>query len=170
MRAATGEQHMKRIVVKRSPVHGKGVFALRPIRAGERVMEYKGEVTTWRRAAARLRRGGAIGHTFVFGLSSGRVIDGSRGGNSARWLNHACDANCEAIEQDDRIFIHARTDIAVGAELFIEYGLSVDEPLTPEVLSAYRCHCGALSCSTSMLASVSRPERTAHRYPARRKV
>jgi uncharacterized protein len=146
---------MKRIVARRSPVHGKGLFALRPIRAGERVLEYKGEVTTWRRAAARLRDG-ATGHTFVFGLTSGRVIDGSRGGNSARWINHACDANCEAIEQDDRIFIQARIDIAAGTELFIEYGLSVDEPLTKDVLSQYRCRCGALSCSTSMLACVTR--------------
>jgi uncharacterized protein len=85
------------------------------------------------------------------------VIDGSSGGNSARWINHACDANCEAIERDDRIFIHALTDIAAGAELFIEYGLSVDGPLTPEVLAQYRCRCGAASCSTSMLARITRP-------------
>ncbi|TDY48316.1 hypothetical protein BX592_111251 [Paraburkholderia rhizosphaerae] len=147
-------------------MHGKGVFALRPIRAGERVLEYKGEVTTWRRAAARLRRAGAVGHTFVFGLSSGRVIDGSCGGNSARWLNHACDANCEAIEEHGRIFIHARTDIAAGAELFIEYGLSVDEPLSPEVISQYQCRCGALSCSTSMLAGVTRSTWTTNGFTA----
>jgi uncharacterized protein len=161
---------MKRIVARRSPVHGKGLFALRAISAGDRVLEYKGEVTTWRRAAARLRRGGSMGHTFIFGLSSGRVIDGSRGGNSARWLNHACDANCEAIERNDRIFIHALTDIAAGAELFIEYGLSVDEPLTPEVLAQYRCHCGALSCSTSMLACITRSthQDTLHQKKSRR--
>src|SRR6516165_4353579 len=84
----------RRITTRGSPVHGRGVFALQPIAAGERLIEYAGEVTSWRRAAARQQS--ENGHTFVFGLSDGRVIDGSRGGNSARFLNHACDPNCEA--------------------------------------------------------------------------
>lgn len=145
---------MKRVIVRRSPVHGKGVFALQPLDAGERVLEYKGERTTWRRAAARIRRDGSPGHTFVFGLSDGRVIDGSCGGNSARWLNHACAANCEAIEVDGRVFIHAVDVIATGTELFIRYDLSVDGPVTEVVREQYRCRCGADACSTSMLARV----------------
>jgi SET domain-containing protein len=99
-------------------VHGKGLFALRPIAAGERLIEYKGELTSWRRAAARQRVD--AGHTFVFGLSDGRVIDGGRRGNNARFLNHACAPNCEAIESGDRVFIHALADIAPGSELFID--------------------------------------------------
>jgi hypothetical protein len=95
--------HRRRITARRSPVHGRGVFALQPIAAGERLIEYAGEVTSWRRAAARQQSGS--GHTFVFGLSDGRVIDGSRGGNSARFINHACAPNCEAIETGDRVFI-----------------------------------------------------------------
>lgn len=83
-----------------------------------------GELTTWRRAAARQRAD--AGHTFVFGLSDGRVIDGSRSRNSARFLNHACAPNCEAIESGDRVFIHALADIAPGCELFIDYALVVD--------------------------------------------
>ena len=93
---------LRRITARRSSVHGKGLFALQSIAAGERLIEYKGEVTGWRRAAARQRS--EVGHTFVFGLSDGRVIDGSRGGNSARFLNHACDPNCEAIETGNRVF------------------------------------------------------------------
>ncbi|MEI6003505.1 SET domain-containing protein-lysine N-methyltransferase, partial [Paraburkholderia bengalensis] len=95
----------RRISARQSPVHGRGLFALQPLKSGERLIEYKGEVTSWRRAAARQRSD--AGHTFVFGLSDGRVIDGSRGGNSARFLNHACEPNCEAIEVGDRVFIHA---------------------------------------------------------------
>jgi SET domain-containing protein len=74
---------MRRLIVRRSSVHGKGVFAMRPLAAGERVLEYKGEITAWRDAVRRHRREGVEGHTFLFGLSDGRVIDGSRGGNSA---------------------------------------------------------------------------------------
>ncbi|MBB5421596.1 SET domain-containing protein [Paraburkholderia atlantica] len=140
---------LRRITARRSPVHGMGLFALQPIAAGERVIEYKGELTSWRRAAGRQRSG--AGHTFVFGLSDVRVIDGSRGGNSARFLNHACSPNCEAIETGARVFIHALTAIAPGHELFIDYRLSVDGVLTDDIRTRYICHCGASSCRRTML-------------------
>jgi uncharacterized protein len=141
----------RRLSARRSNVHGKGLFALQPLAPGERLIEYKGEVTSWRRAAARQRSG--AGHTFVFGLSNGRVIDGCVDGNSARFLNHACAPNCEAIEMGDRVFIHALRPIAPGEELFIDYSLAVDGPVTDDVRDQYRCHCGALTCRRSMLGS-----------------
>ncbi|TCG06745.1 SET domain-containing protein-lysine N-methyltransferase [Paraburkholderia steynii] len=143
----------RRITARRSPVHGRGVFALRPVAPGERLIEYTGEVTSWRRAAARQRS--ETGHTFVFGLPDGRVIDGSRGGNSARFINHACAPNCEAIETGDRVFIHALIAIQPGDELFIDYGLEVDGEITDEVRADYACHCGAITCRGSMLASTA---------------
>lgn len=142
---------LRRITARRSPVHGMGLFALQPIAAGERVIEYKGELTSWRRAAARQRS--EAGHTFVFGLSDGRVIDGSRGGNSARFLNHACSPNCEAIETGERVFIHALAAIAPGEELFIDYCLSVDGAVTDDIRTQYRCHCGASGCRHTMLGT-----------------
>ena len=144
--------HRRRITARRSPVHGRGVFALQPIAAGERLIEYAGEVTSWRRAAARQQS--ENGHTFVFGLSDGRVIDGSRGGNSARFINHACAPNCEAIEAGDRVFIHALIAIEPGQELFIDYGLAVDGEITDDIRAHYSCHCGAVMCRRSMLAGV----------------
>ena len=140
----------RRITSRRSSVHGKGVFALLPVAAGERLIEYTGEVTSWRRAAARQRADD--GHTFVFGLSDGRVIDGSRGGNSARFINHSCAPNCEAIETDACVFIHALVDIQPGDELFIDYGLSVDGEITDEIRAHYACRCGAPGCRQTMLA------------------
>ena len=141
----------RRITARRSSVHGKGLFALRPIAAGERLIEYTGELTTWRRAAARQRAD--AGHTFVFGLSDGRVIDGSRGGNSARFLNHACTPNCEAIESGDRVFIHALADIAPGCELFIDYALVIDGEPTDEIRQQYACRCNLPGCRRTMLSA-----------------
>ena len=112
---------MRRLSVRRSSVHGRGVFALRALRAGELILEYTGTVMAWKHAVSRHRRFGAAGHTFLFGLSDGRVIDGSLGGNSARWLNHACVANCEAVESDGRVYIQAVSNIKAGEELFIAY-------------------------------------------------
>ncbi|MEM5340561.1 SET domain-containing protein [Paraburkholderia azotifigens] len=131
-------------------MHGKGVFALRPVAAGERLIEYTGEVTSWRRAAARQRADDR--HTFVFGLSDGRVIDGSRGGSSARFINHSCAPNCEAIETGLRVFIHALADIQPGNERFIDHGPRVDGEITDEIRAHYACRCGAPACRQSMLA------------------
>ncbi|WP_419539731.1 SET domain-containing protein [Paraburkholderia bengalensis] len=130
----------RRISARHSPVHGTGLFALQPFRSGERLIEYKGEVTGWRRAAARQRSD--AGHTFVFGLSDGRVIDGSRGGNSARFLNHACEPNCEAIEVGDRVFIHALFASTPGMNCLSTTALSLIGEVTEELRAQYACHCG----------------------------
>jgi SET domain-containing protein len=143
---------MRRVIVRRSSVHGNGVFTMRPLPAGEPVLEYKGEITSWRDAVRRHRREGVEGHTFLFGPSDGRVIDGSRGGNSARWLNHSCAPNCETIEDGERVFIHTLRAIEPGEELFIEYLLAIDDPSDEEARAQYACRCAAAGCRRSMLA------------------
>lgn len=145
---------MKRVSVRRSSIHGKGVFALQTLAAGERVLEYLGLVTSWREAARHYAYREVEGHTFLFGLSDGRVIDGGRGGNSARRLNHACSANCEAVEENGRIFIEVTRRIPAGKELFIDYALEVPNVRQRKSLDDYRCRCGARTCPGSMLARV----------------
>ncbi|WP_408495939.1 SET domain-containing protein [Paraburkholderia sediminicola] len=147
---------MRRVAVRKSSIHGRGVFAVQAIPAGQRIFEYRGEVTSWRRASVRHRRSGLAGHTVIFGLADGRVIDGSVGGSSARWLNHSCEPNCEAIEDErGRIFIETIRDVMPGDELFIAYGLSTDEAITPELAADFACRCGKRRCTGSMLASAS---------------
>ncbi|MBN3760991.1 SET domain-containing protein-lysine N-methyltransferase [Burkholderia sp. Ac-20365] len=144
---------MRRVVVRKSVIHGKGVFALTGLKAGERILEYKGEIIRWKSAMRRYRDSAETGHTFLFGLSDGRLIDGGRGGNSSRWLNHACNANCETIEIGEKVFIEATRDIAAGEELFIAYALSVDDCNAEETRRLYNCHCGAAECRGTMLAA-----------------
>lgn len=115
------------------------------------MLEYTGTVMTWRRAVSRHRRYGVEGHTFLFGLSDGRVIDGSLGGNSARWLNHACNANCEAIEVDGRVYIETIANIDTGEELFIAYGLVTEGRVSMAMRAAYACRCGTAGCRGTML-------------------
>jgi SET domain-containing protein len=150
----SGGDEVRRVTVRKSSVHGRGVFALQAIAAGQRILEYRGEVTSWRRACDRYRRSGVRGHTFIFGLADGRVIDGSVGGNSARWLNHSCQPNCEAVEDErGRVFVETLEDVMPGEELCIAYGLTIDEAITPELIADYACRCGAKRCTGSMLAS-----------------
>ena len=144
----------RKLVVRRSGVHGKGVFAVAPIKAGERLLEYKGERISWKEALRRHPHDpNDPNHTFYFALDDGNVIDGKVGGNSARWINHSCAPNCEAEEIDGRVFIHALRDIAGDEELFYDYGLVIDARLTKKLKEEYACRCGARKCRGTMLAS-----------------
>lgn len=140
-------------VVRDSKVHGKGVFATRKIPAGTRIVEYEGERIDWKETIRRENAKPADSfHTFFFSLEDGRIIDGGSGGNEARWINHACEPNCEAQEEDGRVFIYALRDIARGEELNYDYGLIMEERHTPALKRAYACLCGAASCRHTMLA------------------
>ncbi len=151
--AAPKAPSSRRIQVRRSPVHGRGVFALRPIAAGERIIEYTGERIGWEEAQRRHPHDATQpNHTFYFHIEGGEVIDALHGGNSARFINHSCAPNCEAVEEAGRIFIYALHPIAAGEELSFDYGLVVDEPLTEELKADYACCCGAPECRGTMLA------------------
>lgn len=145
-------------VVRASGIHGIGVFARRKIAAGERIIEYRGERIDWPTALERAEaKGGPLGHTFYFSLADGRLIDGGRRGNDARFINHACEPNCEAMEHDDgRVYIYALRDITRGEELSYNYALIYDGRHTAGIKRAFACHCGTPGCSGLMLAPRSR--------------
>jgi hypothetical protein len=138
----------RRIQVRKSGVHGKGVFALKPIAAGERIIEYTGEIISWPEALRRHPHDPADpNHTFYFSLDDGgHVIDAKVGGNASRWINHACEPNCEADEEEGRVFIKALRDLP-GEELFYDYGLVIDERYTPKLKKEYECRCGSPSAA-----------------------
>jgi SET domain-containing protein len=143
----------RRIVVRSSGVHGKGVFAQRPIAAGERIIEYKGERITWPEAQRRHPHDPADPHhTFYFHVDDDNVIDAKYGGNAARWINHSCDPNCESDTVGGRVFIRALRDLAPGEELFYDYGLVIDERHTARLKRSYACCCGAAACRGTLLA------------------
>jgi len=142
----------RRIVVRNSPIHGRGVFALRPIAKGARIIEYKGKLITDEEAD---RRYGLIqehsAHTMLFSVEGGWVIDATRGGNSARWVNHSCAPNCEIEEEGHRVFIEARRDIKPGEEIAYDYNLQIGERHTKKAKRDHACLCGARRCRGTML-------------------
>jgi len=150
--AASGG-NARRIQTRRSGVHGKGVFAVLPLAEGEMLIEYRGEVITWKEALRRHPHDPANpNHTFYFHIDDKNVIDGKQGGNSARWFNHSCKPNCEAEEDGGRVFIKALRNIEAGEELFYDYGLIIDARYTPKLLAEYPCWCGAKKCRGTLLA------------------
>jgi hypothetical protein len=150
----------RRLQVRRSGVHGKGVFAACDLGESETLIEYTGEVITWAQAQARHPHDPSQpNHTFFFHIDDTRVIDAGVGGNSARWINHSCAPNCQAQQVDERIFIVALRPIAAGEELFFDYGLMLEERLTPKLKAEYPCWCGAPTCRGTLLAPKRRKAR-----------
>ena len=135
------------IEVRESGVHGRGVYTMKFIRKGTRVIEYAGERVSWERAPDDANDP----HTFNFGLENGEVINPEVGGNDARWINHSCNPNCEAIEEDERIFIYAMRNIHAGEELLYDYRMQIDEPISEAAKKKFACHCGAPNCRGTML-------------------
>lgn len=136
-----------KIEVRASGIHGHGVYATRFISKGTRIIEYTGQ----RISDRETEDDDDSPHTFYFALSNGQVIDPEVDGNDARWINHGCDANCEAFEEKDRIFIYAKRDIEPGEELFYDYALQIDEPIDKKAKKQYACFCGGPSCRGTML-------------------
>jgi len=153
MPAKTAAADARRIQTRRSGVHGKGVFALHDIAEGETIIEYVGEIITWKEALRRHPHDPKDpNHTFYFHVDEDRVIDAKHGGNSSRWINHSCDPNCEADENEGRVFIKAMRNIRAGEELNYDYGLVIDERYTPKLKAQYPCWCGAKDCRGTLLA------------------
>ena len=152
--AATGKTRRRRFAVRRSVIHGRGVFAITRIRKGTRVIEYKGERISHEEADTRYGELQANSpHTMLFDVNDKLVIDATQWGNSARWINHSCQPNCEIADENDRIFIEACRDILPGEELTYDYNLQLGEAHTKTAKRAHACFCGARRCRGTMLGS-----------------
>ncbi|MFT4248204.1 MAG: SET domain-containing protein-lysine N-methyltransferase [Pseudomonas sp.] len=148
----------RKIAARKSRIHGNGVFAVKPLGKGERIIEYKGLRRTHDEVDADDSGDVESGHTFLFTLSDAYVIDANYQGNDARWINHSCDPNCEAVIEEDegdsrasRVFIEAIRDIAPGEELTYNYGIVLAERHTPRLKKIWACRCGAKHCTGTML-------------------
>jgi SET domain-containing protein len=150
--------HPRPFVVRRSSIQGKGVFATRFIPAGIRLIEYTGERLTPAEAEARYPESaearGERHHTYLFAIDEPEevVIDAAVGGNAARFINHSCDPNCDAVIEDGRIWIETIRDVEPGEELAYDYAYMLEERHTPAAKRRYPCHCGAKNCRGTILA------------------
>src|SRR3954471_17153194 len=139
--------------LRTSPIQGTGAFATRTIKKGTRIIEYLGQRITWRTADKRYddEKMGRH-HTFLFTVDDKTVIDAAVNSNDARFLNHSCDGNCEAITDRKRIFIDARRSIKAGDELLYDYQYERTDEHTEEDERFYACRCGSPKCRGSILA------------------
>ena len=157
------------IRVRRSRVHGRGVFARRRIRKGTRIIEYLGDRVSHREADRRYAgKTSDASHTFLFIVDRGVVIDATYHGNAARFINHGCDPNCESVIEDRRVFIEALRTIQPGEELSYDYQIGRDRDDPPDVDEVFACRCGAGACRGTMLWPARRPKARGRRGRSQR--
>lgn len=139
--------------IRLSAMQGLGAFATRRIRAGIRLVEYAGERLTPAAADARYPDvDGDRHHTFLFAIDDDVVIDAAVDGNNARFINHSCNPNCDAVIEDGRIWIETIRDVLPGDELAYDYAYELEERHSPAAKRRYPCHCGAATCRGTILA------------------
>ena len=149
----------RRIEVRRSGIHGRGIFAATDLAPGQRIIEYKGRRISHAQADALYDDSLDTGHTFLFTLNDKYIVDANQQGNSARWINHSCNPNCEAMihvnvdgdEKRDKVYIEAIKPIKAGQELTYNYGIVLEVPHTRRMKQVWACRCGARNCTGTML-------------------
>lgn len=135
------------IDVKNSKIHNKGVFAAKDIPKGAKIIEYVGEKITKKESEKRCdlalekaKKNPKLGSVYIFELNKRYDIDGDVPYNTAKYINHSCEPNCEAEIEDNHIWIKALRKIPKGEELGYNYGYSVDD------YENHPCRCGSKRC------------------------
>ena len=129
------------VLVGKSKIHGRGVFARCAIPRGTCILEYSGEKITSKEGRRRHVLQEREGKFYVFALSKKWHVDGSTGGD-ARLINHGCDPNCDYTRKDGKIWIRARRNIKKGEELTYNYDVTEQ--------GKYPCKCGTRKCKGVM--------------------
>lgn len=135
------------IEVRQSKVHGTGIFASKDIPEGTKIIEYIGRQMTKSQADKIADRDfesnqkdNDAGAVYLFEVTKKIDIDGNVDYNTARFINHSCDPNCESEIINNHIFIIAFKDIKKGDELNYDYGYDIDD------YEDHPCECGAKNC------------------------
>ncbi|MDB6136740.1 MAG: protein-lysine N-methyltransferase [Verrucomicrobiales bacterium] len=133
-------------IVRQSSIHNLGVFAVRDIPKGTRILDYRGHKITkaesTRRGNAQLDESAVTGEgaVYLFVLNKRYDIDGNVPWNDARLINHTCNPNCEAQIIRGTIWLIALRDIPEGTELGFNYGFDL------ETWEDHPCRCGSKNC------------------------
>ncbi|KAG5437530.1 hypothetical protein PCANB_000958 [Pneumocystis canis] len=135
----------KQLKFSKSPIHNWGLYAMEHIDMGDMVIEYVGEIIRQTVADIRERQyeRQGIGSSYLFRIDDDTVVDATKKGNIARFINHSCDPSCTAkiirVEGEKKIVIYAHRDIEKGEEITYDYKFPIEDVKIP-------CLCGAKSC------------------------
>ena len=147
--------------VKKSKVHGSGIFATKSIKKNTKIIQYLGEKISKRegdrRSAKRIKKylhSKETGSVYIFELNSQYDIDGSFAYNKARYINHSCEPNCEVEIKKGQIWIISIKNIKKNEEFSYDYGYEFDK----EDFKDHVCKCGKKRCIGYIISSDDRPK------------
>ncbi|XP_030503853.1 histone-lysine N-methyltransferase ATXR7 isoform X1 [Cannabis sativa] len=149
LKATQLKARKKQLRFQRSKIHDWGLVALESIEAEDFVIEYVGELIRPRISDIRERHYEkmGIGSSYLFRLDDGYVVDATKRGGIARFINHSCEPNCYtkviSVEGEKKIFIYAKRHIAAGDEITYNYKFPLEEKKIP-------CNCGSRRCRGSL--------------------
>jgi SET domain-containing protein len=150
-------------VIRKSRIQGWGAFVTRRIRKGQRIIEYIGQRISHEEAENRYDEDAMDNPTtYLFTVDESVVIDSTRWGNRAKYINHSCDPNCESVNEDGKIFVEALRNIQPGVELTYDYNLECQGPYGAEWRKRYVCRCGTRICRGTLLRPPKRRKRKAN--------
>jgi SET domain-containing protein len=134
---------LQSIEIRRSRIHGRGLFARRDIAAVSRLIQYVGRRIPKEYSDQLCQKRNA----YIFRLNEQEDVDGKVSWNPARLINHSCEPNCDAeLDNRDRIWVISRRAISCGEELTWNYGYDIKDFMN------YPCSCGAAACLGYMVA------------------
>ncbi len=137
------ERHEARFAILDSPIEGRGAFAVKFIASGETIADYTGERISKEESERRC----TAGNPYIFQIDDTIDLDGDNPDNAARFINHSCAPNCEAVDYDGHIWIEAIKDIRPGEELTFNYGYGVED------YRDHPCECGVPDCLGFIVAA-----------------
>lgn len=152
------EPHPENILVKNSPIHGRGIYATKDFEYADLIVEYTGEKIT--KAEAR-RRGEAqmekaqnsnVGAVYIYELNKRYDLDGNIPENDAKYVNHSCSPTAQAVNIRGKIYIQSLADIKKGDEITIDYGFAFEN------WEDHPCLCGTKGCVGYVVAEQYRSD------------
>jgi len=134
---------LRSIEIRRSRIHGRGLFARHDIAAGSRLIQYVGRRIRKEQSDELCQKQNA----YIFTLNDQDDLDGKVSWNPARLINHSCEPNCDAeLDHRDRVWVISRRRILRGEELTWNYGYDLKD------FMSYPCSCGSATCLGYMVA------------------
>ncbi|KAF2750010.1 hypothetical protein M011DRAFT_475326 [Sporormia fimetaria CBS 119925] len=142
------KKRKKLVKFDRSAIHNWGLYAEENIAANDMIIEYVGEKVRQRVADLREAKYDmqGVGSSYLFRIDEDTVIDATKMGGIARFINHSCTPNCTAkiirVDGTKRIVIYALRDIVQDEELTYDYKFEREMDAQDRI----PCLCGSIGC------------------------
>jgi uncharacterized protein len=183
--------HQPLFEIHPSTIHGLGAFATQKIGKDVCIIEYLGERITHNEANGHFtneliqkidesahiieslgvnlandnsdeREPSNHSGVLLFRVNEKTFIDGDVIQNNARFINHSCEPNCQAVLESGRVYIKSQRTIQAGEELTFDYRLERLEGYDSGQDNLYACHCGAKNCRRTLFSS---PPKVVNEHP-----